>query len=153
MALRLTQEEFNRLFKGKAPLCKGSSAKGGEGLKKNKYNAVKTEAYGKIFDSAHEAERYGELLLLERAGEIYDLKTQVKYILIPAKREPDKTGPRGGVKKGKIIERETSYKADFVYKTKDGAEIVEDAKGYREKSYKLKRKLMLQVHGIRIKEV
>ena len=153
MPLRLTEEEYNRLFKRKAPLCKGSSAKGGEGLKKNKYNAVKTEAYGKIFDSAHEAERYGELLLLERAGEIYDLKTQVKYVLIPAKREPDKIGPRGGVKKGKIIERETYYKADFVYKTKDGTEIVEDAKGYREKSYKLKRKLMLQVHGIRIKEV
>ena len=138
-----------------APLCKGSSTKGGEGLatRKNKYNAVKTEAHGKIFDSAHEAERYGELLILARAGEISDLKTQVKYVLVPAKREPDKTGPRGGIKKGKVIEREIAYFADFVYKTKDGTEIVEDAKGCREKSYKLKRKLMLAVHGIKIKEV
>ena len=134
-------------------MCKGSSAKGGEGLKKNKYTAVKTEAHGKIFDSAHEAERYGELTLKERAGEIHDLKRQVKYVLIPAKREPDRTGPRGGKIKGKVIERETAYIADFVYKTKDGTEIVEDAKGYREKSYKLKRKLMLAVHGINIKEV
>ena len=153
MALRLTEEEYNRLFKKKAPLCKGSSAKGGEGLKKNKYNAVKTEAYGKIFDSAHEAERYGELLLLERAGEIHDLKCQVKYVLIPAKREPDRTGPRGGKIKGKVIERETAYIADFVYKTKDGTEIVEDAKGCRTKDYRIKKKLMLSVHGIRLKEV
>ena len=153
MPLRLTEEEYNRLFKKKAPLCKGSSAKGGEGLKKNKYNAVKTESHGKIFDSAHEAERYAELMLLERAGEIHDLKRQVKYVLIPAKREPDRIGPRGGKIKGKVIERETAYFADFVYKTKDGTEIVEDAKGCRTKDYRIKKKLMLSVHGIKIKEV
>lgn len=153
MPLRLTEEEYNRLFKKEAPLCKGSSAKGGEGLKKNKYNAKKVLLDGILFDSQHEADRYTELKLMLRAGEITDLKRQVKYVLIPAKREPDKIGPRGGIKKGKVIERETYYKADFVYKTKGGTEIVEDAKGYREKSYKLKRKLMLQVHGIRIKEV
>ena len=82
-----------------------------------------------------------------------DLRLQVKYVLVPAKCEPDTIGPRGGVKKGKVIEREMYYKADFVYKTRDGTEIVEDAKGYREKSYKLKRKLMLQVHDVRIREV
>lgn len=157
MALRLTEEEYNRLFsrnrnRKMAPLCKGSSAKGGEGLKKNKYNAKKVLLDGILFASQHEADRYNDLKLMLRAGEISDLKTQVKYVLIPAKREPDKTGPRGGIKKGKVIEREVAYFADFVYKTKDGAEIVEDAKGYREKSYKLKRKLMLAVHGIKIKE-
>ena len=152
MALRLTEEEYNRLFKNRGgsvgtgvPDCPSNS--------KNKYNAVKTEAHGKIFDSAHEAEQYGELLILARAGEIYDLKTQVKYVLIPAKREPDRTGPRGGKIKGKVIERETAYIADFVYKTKDGTEIVEDAKGCRTKDYRIKKKLMLSVHGIRLKEV
>lgn len=161
MPLRLTEEEYNRLFNKasfvKAPFracitCRGAEERGG-GIRKNKYNAKKVLLDGILFDSQHEADRYTDLKLMLRAGEITDLKRQVKYVLIPAKREPDKTGPRGGIKKGKVIERETYYKADFVYKTKNGTVIVEDAKGYREKSYKLKRKLMLQVHGIRIKEV
>ena len=152
MPLRLTEEEYNRLF-NKASFVKGGAEERGGGIRKNKYNAKKVLLDGILFDSQHEADRYTELKLMLRAGEITDLKRQVKYVLIPAKREPDTIGPRGGVKKGKIIERETYYKADFVYKTRDGTEIVEDAKGYREKSYKLKRKLMLQVHGIRIKEV
>ena len=153
MALRLTEEEYNRLFKKKAPLCKGSSAKGGEGLKKNKYNAKKVLLDGILFASQHEADRYNDLKLMLHAGEIADLKLQVKYVLIPAKREPDRTGPRGGKIKGKVIERETAYFADFVYKTKDGTEIVEDAKGCRTKDYRIKKKLMLSVHGIRLKEV
>lgn len=160
MALRLTEEEYRRLFKRTPTHCIPLEGKGDRSAvdevsspRKNKFNAVKTEAYGKIFDSAHEAERYGELLLLERAGEIHDLKCQVKYVLIPAKREPDRTGPRGGKIKGKVIERETAYFADFVYKTKDGTEIVEDAKGCRTKDYRIKKKLMLSVHGIRLKEV
>lgn len=153
MPLRLTEEEYNRLFKKRAPLCKGSSAKGGEGLKKNKYNAKKVLLDGILFASQHEADRYIDLKLMLRAGEIADLKLQVKYVLIPAKREPDRTGPRGGKIKGKVIERETAYIADFVYKTKDGTEIVEDAKGCRTKDYRIKKKLMLSVHGIRLKEV
>jgi hypothetical protein len=41
---------------------------------------------------------------------------------------------------------------DFVY-MENGKKVVEDTKGFRTKDYIIKRKLMLYVHGIRIKEV
>lgn len=124
----------------------------------SKYKAKKVEINGIKFDSKREARRYEELLILEQAGEIKDLKRQVKYILIPAQREPDTVGARGGKIKGKLIERETAYFADFVYTdTQTGEQIVEDVKGYRDGQayalFKIKRKLMLYVHGIQIKEV
>lgn len=90
--------------------------------------------------------------MLEKAGEISDLKTQVKFQLIPTQREPDTLGKRGGIRQGKMIERECSYIADFVY-TENGNTVVEDTKGMRTKDYIIKRKLMLWIHGIRIKEV
>ena len=115
-----------------------------------KYNAKKIAG----FDSKKEWRRYGELTMLERAGKITDLRTQVKYILIPAQREPDTIGPRGGRKPGKIIEHECAYKADFVYHDLEtGETVVEDTKGFRTKDYVIKRKLMLWVHGIKIREV
>ena len=117
----------------------------------SKYHARKVVRGGKTFDSAKEARRFGELSLLQRAGEISDLRTQVKYVLIPAQREPDTVGKRGGVIKGRLFVRECAYIADFVYK-RNGVEIVEDSKGMRTKDYIIKRKLMLWVHGIQIKE-
>lgn len=54
--------------------------------------------------------------------------------------------------KKKLIERGVYYIADFVY-YRDGEYIVEDTKGVRTKDYIIKRKLMLYVHGIKIKEV
>jgi hypothetical protein len=50
-------------------------------------------------------------------------------------------------------ERECKYIADFVYRDRDGNRVVEDCKGFRTPVYKLKKKLMLHVHGIRIVEV
>lgn len=120
---------------------------------KSKYKAHKTEVDGIEFDSMKEARRYTELKLLERAGEISDLQMQVKFVLIPAQREPDTVGARGGIHKGKLIEYEAAYVADFVYLDEKGKLVVEDVKGFRTPEYKLKRKLMLYVHGIRIKEV
>lgn len=91
---------------------------------------------------------------MEKEGKIYELRRQVKYILLPAQREPGTVGKRGGVKKGKLIEREVAYYADFVYKLTDtDTEIVEDTKGVRTTEYILKRKMMLYFHGIRIKEI
>ena len=43
--------------------------------------------------------------------------------------------------------------ADFVYKDKNGVLVVEDTKGVRTADYVIKRKLMLWVHKIRIKEI
>ena len=56
------------------------------------------------------------------------------------------------VKKGKTLELAVKYVADFVYK-ENGKTIVEDTKGFKTKDYIIKRKLMLWVHGIKIKEV
>ena len=116
---------------------------------RNKFGAKKEKG----FDSRKEAKRFQELSIMQRAGEITGLQTQVKFILIPAQREPPVIGPRGGIKPGKLIEHECAYIADFVYTDAvTGAQIVEDSKGMKTKDYIIKRKLMLYVHGIRIYE-
>ena len=121
---------------------------------RNKYYSKKVEVNGIVFDSKKEAKRYNELLLLEKAGVIHDLQRQVKFVLIPAQREADTVGKRGGIYKGKTIEKECAYIADFVYRyTTSNVKVVEDTKGFRTKDYIIKRKLMLWVHGIRISEV
>ena len=117
-----------------------------------KYRNKTVTIDGKTFDSKREARRFCELSLLERAWTITELQTQVKFVLIPAQREPDTIGARGGIIKGKTIEKECSYIADFVYK-ENGETVVEDTKGFRTKDYIIKRKLMLYIHGIRIREI
>lgn len=125
--------------------------------KTNKYNAKKVSVDGIEFDSKKEAKRYQELLLLQKAGEIYMLERQKTYELLPAQREPDTVGKRGGVIKGKLLERAVEYVADFVYTDKNGKTVVEDVKGFREGGayavFVLKRKLMLYRYGIKIIEV
>ncbi len=109
-----------------------------------KFNNKKVTIPGRTFDSRKEYNRYCELLLLERGGYISDLKLQVKYVLIPAQKDES----------GKVLERECSYIADFVYfDQKAQRTVVEDAKGFKTKDYIIKRKLMLERYGIRIREV
>jgi hypothetical protein len=122
-----------------------------KGCRGSKYHAHPVDWHGEHFDSKKEFERYAALSLLERDGNIQNLRRQVKYVLIPAQREPDTKGPRGGTVKGKLLERECSYKADFVYDM-GGETIVEDVKGVRTEAYRIKKKLMLERYGIRIKE-
>lgn len=120
----------------------------------HKYHNKKVMVKTFCFDSKREARRHAELTALQAAGAILDLQRQVKFVLIPAQREADIIGKRGGRKQGKLIERECSYYADFVYTdAKTGERIVEDTKGMRTKDYIIKRKLMLYVHGIRIHEI
>ena len=113
-------------------------------LVKNKYGAKKVTAPdGQKFDSQHEHQRWVILKLMERAGKIKDLRRQVKYVLIPAQRDA----------RGKILEYECSYIADFVYyDCQLKQEVVEDAKGMKTDVYKIKKKLMLYIHDIQIKE-
>lgn len=120
---------------------------------RNKYKNHRVFRYGQWFDSAHEADRYSQLFMLQKAGRISELQTQVPFELIPTQREPDTVGERGGIKRGKCIEKSCVYYADFVYIDKDGNKVVEDAKGVKTEAYKIKKKLMLYRHGVRIVEV
>lgn len=121
-----------------------------------KYYNKKVVADGITFDSKKEYRRWCELKLMERAGEISDLQRQVKFVLIPSQYNYI-LKEDGFKKKGKCIERECAYIADFVYKDKNGEQVVEDTKGYKQGGayavYTIKRKLMLYFYGIKIKEV
>lgn len=108
---------------------------------KSKYRNQKVSGY----DSKKERDRAFELKMLERRGIISGLKEQVRFELIPAQYTTNA--------KRKCIEKSCSYIADFVYIDKDMNQVVEDAKGFRTEVYRIKRKLMLSVHGIKIKEI
>lgn len=124
-----------------------------------KYHNKKTiTADGVAFDSRKEAKRYYELLMLQSAGVISDLSRQVEYELIPnqyeiVERWSSKTGKKL-VDKKELLERKVSYIADFVYKEGENL-VVEDTKSpaTRTKDYIIKRKLMLHIYGIKIREV
>lgn len=107
----------------------------------SKYHARKIVREGMAFDSVKEYNRYCELRLIEKSGAITDLKRQVKFVLLPVQRVD-----------GKVVERACTYIADFVYKER-GETVVEDVKGVKTKDYVIKRKLMLYIHGIKVKEV
>ncbi len=100
-----------------------------------KYGNKPAVVDGITFDSAAEARRYGELLLLVAAGDITDLKLQPRFPLL--------------VNGEKVCE----YRADFQYLDADGQLVVEDVKGVRTEGYRLKAKLMRAVHRITVKEI
>lgn len=102
-----------------------------------KYGNQKTDGSA----SKREAKALADLRLRERAGEISELKTQVEFELIPRQYVD-----------GKLAEREIKYIADFTF-MEDGRLVTADAKGYRTPMWVLKRKLMLFVHGIRVREM
>ncbi len=108
--------------------------------KYNKYHNQKTRTSDGIeHDSQKEARRWMELQLLQKAGLIGELDRQVKFELIP-KQEG---------------ERPCYYIADFVYTDPTGEIVVEDVKSEatrKDKAYIIKRKLMLYLKGIKIRE-
>lgn len=104
--------------------------------KKSKYRNKKVRFDGMVFDSMKEYRRWIDLNILEENHHIFDLERQVVFDL--------------GVCK---------YKADFVYNVQvrygivtTYKQVVEDVKGFKTAMYKLKKKMMLKVHGITIKE-
>lgn len=108
----------------------------------SKYQAQPTAVDGVRFDSRREARRYADLLMLQRAGEIRDLRRQVK-IGMEGRDGPILT-PTG---------RKAAYVADFTYvDTRNGCLVIEDAKGFPTPEYKLKRAILAAM-GITIKEV
>lgn len=125
---------------------------------KERYYHIKTATSdGAIHDSRKEANRWCELTLLERAGKISNLQRQVPFELIPAQYESfERYGKNGKrLKDGKrCIEKSVVYIADFVY-IEDGKRVVEDVKSAatkKKESYIIKRKLLLWVYGIKLRE-
>ena len=106
---------------------------------RSKYHAKKTVVDGITFDSKREADRYLVLKGMEEDGAIEGLRRQVRYELVPA-FDVD----------GKHY-RPIYYVADFVYR-EDGREVVEDVKGMRTDTYRLKSKLFSRRYGKVIKE-
>lgn len=103
---------------------------------RSKYGAKKTTVDGIEFDSKAEAKRWGELRLMERAGQITNLERQVRYDL-------EVNGVRIGF-----------YKADFRYWDKAAnQQIVEDVKGMRTPVFAIKAKLMKALHRVDIVEI
>lgn len=103
--------------------------------KKLKYNNKKIEIDGHVFDSLKEGKRYMELKLLQKSGQIQDLKIQVPFILF----EKNKYGNK------------MKYLADFVY-MQNGETIVEDVKGFKTQVYKIKKRILAEKYNIIIKE-
>ena len=97
----------------------------------NKYHAKRTVVNERSFASKAEANRYGELLLLQRAGQISGLKLQPRYILQEAFVDSN------GCKVGSI-----AYVADFEYvENKRIAVVVEDVKGMETQVFKIKSRM------------
>ena len=91
--------------------------------KRAKYGAEPCVVDGIRFASQAEARRYGELQLLERAGQIAGLRLQPRYDL------------PGGIR----------YIGDFAY-TEGGRQVCEDVKGVQTQVFKLKAKLMRECY-------
>lgn len=104
----------------------------------NKYGARRLKIDGITFDSKLEADRYQQLKLLEKAGQIKGLEYHKKFVIIPKSRYGENV----------------LYEADFFY-FENGKPIVEDTKSEATITavYKLKKRLLAETHGITIKEV
>ena len=113
--------------------------------KKTKYGNQPQEVGGEKYRSKRELTRHRELLMLQEVGKIENLRREVPFVLVPTQRKQDGKSERGVV-----------YVADFVYDhfPQGFRQVcIEDVKGVRTKEYVIKRKLMLQKHGIEIQEV
>lgn len=142
--LQVSRDEFAAIIErqvaadAKAPPC-AAKPKPKPIAKVAKYRNRPTNGYA----SMKEAKRAQELRLMEQAGKIRGLREQVSFELIPKQ-----------YRDGKLIERECRYVCDFDYLDAE-ARIVEDVKSpaSRTAEYIIKRKLLLHVHGIRIREM
>ena len=100
----------------------------------NKYNSRRVSIDGYTFDSIRESQRYGELKLMEKAGEIVHLEVHPEIELQPGFYYKDK-------KVKPII-----YETDFYYAEQRNdvfVDIYEDVKGFETQTFKLKWKMLL----------
>ena len=112
-------------------------------------------AYG-TYDSQLEWSRFLFLSNREKEGEITNLRRQVEYLLIPAQYGTEIKHLKTKDKEVRVLlERSCSYVADFVYE-RNGKTIVEDCKGAKKiitETAKIKKKLLLWVHGIELRYI
>lgn len=113
---------------------------------RSKYGAVKVTLDGMTFHSKREAARYGELKLLEKAGEIQLLHLQRRLPLLAW------TVLVSGTEHVEI----GSYVADFSYCEHQGTPhlwcVIEDVKGFKTPLYRWKKKHVAAQYGIEIRE-
>lgn len=106
--------------------------------KPRKYRNTPTTVNGLVFDSKREAERYGELVVAERAGEIKNLEVHPRFPLV-------------------IHEQDCgAYVADFSYVTRDGLPVIEDVKSPATRklpTYRLKARMVWALYGLKVREV
>ncbi len=101
----------------------------------NKYKNKKVAVDGIEFDSKREAKRYGQLKLLEKAKLIKELELQKTFELQPSFKKNGKTY------------RSITYKADFYYYDNHlNRYVVEDTKGFKTDTYKIKKKMFEYVY-------
>lgn len=118
--------------------------------KKSKYRNVKvTTPDGETFDSGREADRWMQLKLLEKAGEISHLERQPKFYLYGSK------GPVLIRSKGYPNGRRAVWKGDFAYFCSvRNKRICEDVKGFRTQIFILKKAIVLACYpGLEIVEI
>jgi hypothetical protein len=99
-----------------------------------KYHSKADTIDGIRFASQREGNRYRELKLLVRAGQIRDLELQPNF--------PVEYG-------GKLL---FTYRGDFAY-YENGHQVIEDVKGFKTAVYKLKKKIVEAMLGIKIIEI
>lgn len=112
--------------------------------RKNKYNAIRTRIGDEVFDSRKEAKTFQDFTYAKQAKDpserVVSLERSRKYLLVaPQDRE-----------------RAVRYIADFVVEYADGRiEVIDTKSDITRKNplYVVKRKLMLERHNIRIKEM
>jgi hypothetical protein len=110
--------------------------------RENKYKAERVTVDGITFDSKREASRWLFLKDRERAGEIKDLKRQVR---VPLLGRYDKLRTRKGY--------DMRITIDFSYiEESTGARVYEDAKGVPTRDYEVRRAVAV-AQGIHIVEV
>lgn len=124
----------------------------------SKYGAKPTIVDGIRFHSMKEAQRYQELVLCQKAGEIRGLQLQPRFVLHAALTLADISRERDPVKLGE-------YRGDFIYEERcaprggpsamrrEWRQVVEDVKGFKTPLYRWKKKHVEAQYGITIREI
>ena len=146
--------------------------------KRSKYRNIKTvDGRGKIRHSRRESKRGDDLFMMQRAGEIRNLRycndypkqtfsleiygnPEVEALIACVGAFIERFGPlQDATEISDVItileaskHKITKYTPDFSYVKADGTRVIEDSKGYRTPEYRLKAKLFRAVTGMDILE-